>query len=134
VVGFFWSSLYVCCSEFTVSAHSCCSQPYARCLSLGGPIRGAITTPTSLAAGSLPNRLQVGCDDLQGPHNHDTNISQSASHVAPACMDITLVRRSAAYQAFHQNSVCKVCFPTFCTNCLELATEIGHQLRLTANV
>jgi len=63
----------------------------------------AITTTTSLAAGSLPNRLQVGCDDLQGPHNRDTNVPQSASHVAPACTDITLVGRSAAHQTFHQN-------------------------------
>jgi len=64
-----------------------------------------ITTPTSLAAGSLLNRLQVGCDDLQGPHNSDTNKPQSESHVAPACTDITLVGRSAAHQAFHQNRI-----------------------------
>jgi len=88
----------------------------------------AITTPTSLAAGSLPNRLQVGCDDLQGPHNRDTNVPQSASHVAPACPDITLVGRSAAYQAFHQNRVREACFPTLSANCLELVTEIDHQL------
>jgi len=94
----------------------------------------AITTPTSLAAGSLPKRLQVGCDDLQGPHNRDTNVPQSASHVASACTDITLVGRSAAHQAFHQNRVREVCFPTLCTNCLELTTEIDHQLRLTASV
>jgi len=95
----------------------------------------AITMPTSLAAGSLLNRLQVGCDDLQGPHNRDTNVPQSASHVAPACTDITLVGRSAAaYKAFHQSIVREARFRTLCTNHLELATEIDHQLRLTASV
>jgi len=94
----------------------------------------AITAQTSLAAGSLPNRLQVGCDDLQGPHNRDTSVPQSASHVAPARTDITLVGRSAAYQAFHQNRVCEERFPTLCIDCLELATEVDHQLRLTASV
>jgi len=93
-----------------------------------------ITTPTSLAAGSLLNRLQVGCDDLEGPHNRDTNVPQSASHVVPACTEITLVGRSAAYQAFHQNRVREARFPTLCTDCLELTTEIDHQLRLTASV
>jgi len=94
----------------------------------------AITTPASLAAGSLPNRLQVGCDDLQGRHNRDTNVPQSASHGVPACTDITLVGRSAAHQTFHQNRVREARFQTLCTNCLELTTEIDHQLRLTASV
>jgi len=76
----------------------------------------------------------VGCDDLQGLYNHDTNVTQSASHVAPACMDITPVGRSAAHQAFHQNRVCKARFPTLCADCLELTTEIDHQLRLIASV
>jgi len=93
-----------------------------------------ITTPTSLDAGSLPNRLQVGCDDLQGPHNRDTNVPQSASHVASACKDITLVWRSVAYQAFHRYRVHEARFPILCIDCLELATEIDHQLRLTASV
>jgi len=77
-----------------------------------------ITTPTS----------------LQGPHNRDTNVPQSASDAAPDCTDITLVGRSAVHQAFHQNRVREACLPTLCTNCLELATEIDHQLRLTASV
>jgi len=94
----------------------------------------AITTPTSLAAGSLPNRLQVGCNDLKGPHHRDTNVPQSTSHVAPACTDNTLVGRSVAYQAFHQNRVRETRFPTLCANCLKLAAEIDHQLRLTASV
>jgi len=99
----------------------------------------AITTPTSLAAGSLPNRLQVGCDDLRGSHNRDTNVPQSASHVAPACTDITLVERSAAYQALHLNrsssrSALSDTKNLLTTNCLELTTEIGRQLRLTASV
>jgi len=97
-------------------------------------MHGQYYTSTSLAAGSLPNRLQVGCDDLQGLHNRDINVPQSASHVSPACMDITLVGRSAAHQAFRQNRVREVCFPTLCTNYLELATEIDYQLRLTASV
>jgi len=63
-----------------------------------------------------------------------TNVPQSASHVAPACTNITLIGRSAAHQAFHQNRVCKACIPTLCTDRLELATEINHQLRLAASV
>jgi len=88
----------------------------------------AITTPISLAAGSLPNQLKVCCDDLQGSHNRDNNIPQLASHVAPACTDITLVGRSAAYQAFHQNRVRKARFLTLCADCLKLVSEIDHQL------
>jgi len=82
----------------------------------------------------LPNRLPVGNDDLKGLHYRDTNVPQSASHVAPACMDIMLVGHSAAYQAFHQNRVREARFPTLCTDCLELATKIDHQLRLTATI
>jgi len=124
-------SMRVAVFENTACAKQCNQDTSASTKTIGFM---AITTPTSLAAGSLPNRLQVGRDDLQGLHNRDTNVPQSASHVAPACTDIAIVRRSAARQAFHQNRVHEARFPTLCTDCLELATEIDHQLRLTASV
>jgi len=61
--------------------------------------------------GAISGNVRAGTDDR----------ADDSDNVAPACTDIT-------------NRVREAFFPTLSTDCLELTTEIDHQLRLTASV